>query len=130
MNRLFKVVATSTLIALFSLNGADILLAYSESGLASGEQCSRSCCALGKMGAEFASSCCRLRCQEDVPESSSEPAREQICLKKTVTQSAVLESSSSLLPAAEISRPSLERNFLRPADDHVALHVKLSVFLV
>jgi hypothetical protein len=117
-------------MALFSLNGAGILLAYSESGLAAGEHCSRPCCDLGKMGAEFASSCCQLRCHEDVPENGSEPAREQIHLKKTVTQSAVLESSSSLLPAAEISRPSLERNFLRPADDHVALHVKLSVFLV
>jgi hypothetical protein len=117
-------------MALFSLNGAGILLAYSESSLAAGERCSRPCCDLGKMGAEFASSCCQIRCHEDVPESSSEPAREQIHLKKTVTQSAVLESCSSLLRAAEISQPSLERDFFRPADDHVALHVKLSVFLV
>jgi len=130
MNRLFKAAAILTLMALFSLNGAGILFAYSESGLTTGERCSRSCCDLGKMGAESASPCCQLRCHEDVPERGSEPAREQIHLKKTVTQSAVLESCSSLLRAAEISRPSLERNFLRPADDHVALHVKLSVFLV
>ncbi len=130
MDRFVKAVATLTLIALFSLNGADILLAYSELRLGAGERCNGPCCHLGKMGAEFASSCCRLRCHEDVPESGSEPAREQICLKKTVTQSAVLESFSSLLRAAEISRLDLQRNFLRPADDHVALHVKLSVFLV
>jgi hypothetical protein len=117
-------------MALFSLNGAGILLAYSESGLAAGEHCSRPCCDLGKMGAELASSCCQLRCHEDVPENGSEPAREQIHLKKTVTQSAVLESCSSLSPAAEINRPFLERDFIRPVDDHVALHVKLSVFLV
>ena len=130
MNRLFKTAAILTLLALFSLNGAGILLAYFESGLTTGERCSRSCCDLGKMGADFASSCCRLRCQEDVPESSSEPAREQICLKKTVTQSAVLKSLSSLAPSAEISRPTLEHISLQPAENQVALHVKHSVFLV
>lgn len=130
MDRFVKAVALLTLMALLSLNGAGILLAYSESGLAAGERCGRPCCDLGKMGAEFASSCCQIRCHEDVPGSGSEPAREQIHLKKTVTQSAVLESCSSLSPAAEINRPFLERDFIRSVDDHVALHVKLSVFLV
>ncbi len=130
MDRLVKVVATMTLVALFSLNGADILLAYSESGLAAGERCSRSCCDLGKMGTGFASSCCRLRCHEDVPETGSEPAREQICLKKTVTQSAVLKSLSSLLLTFEISRPAFQDVSLRPVENQVALHVKHSVFLV
>jgi hypothetical protein len=117
-------------MALFSLNGAGILLAYSESDLATGERCSRACCDLGKMGAEFASSCCQLRCHEDVPESSSEPAREQICLKKIVTQSALLKGLSSLVPSAEISRPTLQHLSLQPVENQVALHVKHSVFLV
>lgn len=122
--------ALVTLLALLSLNGVGILFAYSESGLAAGERCSRSCCDLGKRGVQFASSCCQLRCREDVPRNGAEPAREQICLKQTPAQSAALKSFSSLVPAPEISSPTLERLSLGPAENQVPLHVKHSAILV
>ena len=130
MKRIVKGVAIVTLMALFSLNGAGILLAYSEFDLAAGERCSRSCCDLGKMGAEFASSCCRLRCQKDVPESRSEPAREQICLKQIASPIGVLKNLSGLNPNLETSRPSPQHTSPAIGENHVALHVKHSVFLV
>lgn len=130
MYRTVKPAAVVTLFALFSLNGVGVLFAYSESVLPKDERCSRSCCDLGKMGAAFASSCCQLRCQEDVPQSRSEPAREQICLKQIATQSAVLTSFSDLLLSADLTGPTVDSLPLQPAEIRVPLHLKHSVILV
>ena len=125
-----RFIAVTTLGALVGLNGGGILLAYSEAGLAEGESCSRSCCNLGKAGVAYASSCCRLRCHEDTGESNSEPAREQISLKKADTRGVLLRTLSNLLLVTHTGRLSSDQDNHVPDDGHPDLHVKHSVFLV
>ena len=95
-----------------------------------GERCSRSCCNLGKAGAAYASSCCRLRCHDDTGESTSEPAREQISLKKAVTRGVLLSTFSNPLLVTHTGRLSLDQDNNLPDDGQPDLHVKHSVFLV
>jgi len=127
-----KFIALAVLITLFSLNAAGLSVAYHTADFAQGvsERCSRACCDLGSMGVQLASSCCRLRCQDDVPERTSEPAREQIRPKKLITPGVVLKCFISVASTAETSRPTLQHFSLRPVENQVALHVKHSVFLV
>ena len=125
-----RFIAVTTLVALVGLNGGGILLAYSEAGLGEGERCGRSCCNLGKAGAAYASSCCRLRCHDDTGESTSEPAREQISLKKADTRGVLLSTLSNPLLVTHRGRLSLDQDNRVPDDGQPDLHVKHSVFLV
>ena len=125
-----KSIALLTLLALSSLNGGGILLAYSEAGLPVGERCSQSCCNLGKAGAAYASSCCRLRCHEDTSETNSEPAREQISLKKADTRGVLLRTFSNPLLVTHTGRLSLDQDNHVPGDGRVDLYIKNSVLLV
>ena len=122
--------AVAVLLALVGLNGGGILPAYSEAGLAEGKTCSRPCCNLGKAGAVYASSCCRLRCHEDTGESNSEPAREQILLKKADTRGVLVGTLSNPLLITHTCRLSLDQDNHFPDDGQPDLHVKHSVFLV
>ena len=125
-----RFIAVATLVALVGLNGGGILLAYSEAGLPNEARCSQSCCNLGKAGAAYASSCCRLRCHEDTGESNSEPAREQISLKKADTRGVLLRTLSNPLLVTHTGRLSPDQDNYVPDDGHPDLHVKHSVFLV
>ncbi len=125
-----RFIAVATLVALVGLNGGGILLAYSEAGLPNEARCSQSCCNLGKAGAAYASSCCRLRCHEDTGESNSEPAREQISLKKADTRGVLLRTLSNPLLVTHTGRLSPDHDNYVPDDGHPDLHVKHSVFLV
>ena len=130
MFSLKRFIAVTTLVALVGLNGGGILLAYSEAGLPNEARCSRSCCNLGKAGAAYASSCCRLRCHEDTSETNSEPAREQISLKKADTRGVLLRTLSNPLLVTHTGRLSPDQDNHVPDDGHPDLHVKHSVFLV
>ena len=130
VSRFSRLLAFATLVALVGLNGEGFLLAYSEADLVEGERCSQSCCNLGKAGAAYASSCCRLRCHEDTGETNSEPAREQISLKKAGTQATLLQKLSTPLVITGISRTSLQWDFQSRDDGQVDLHIKNSVLLV
>ncbi len=125
-----RFIAVTTLVALVGLNGGGILLAYSEAGLPSEVRCSSSCCNLGKAGAAFASSCCRLCCHEDTSETNSEPAREQIPLKKADTRGVLLRALSNPLLVTHTGRLSPDQDNQVPDNGHPDLHVKHSVFLV
>ena len=125
-----RFIAVATLVALVGLNGGGILLAYSEAGLPNEARCSQPCCNLGKAGAAYASSCCRLRCHEDTSESNSEPAREPISLKKADTRGVLLRTLSNPLLVTHTGRLSPDQDNHVPDDGHPDLHVKHSVFLV
>ena len=125
-----RLIAIATLISVALLNGGGVLLAYSEAGLAEGERCSRSCCNLGKIGAAYASSCCRLRCHDDTRESNSEPAREQILLKKADTRGVLLRTLSNPLLITHTFRLSPDQDNHFPDDGRPDLHVIHSVFLI
>ena len=130
MFSLKRLIAIPLLISLVALSGGGVVLAYSEAGLAEGERCSRSCCNLGKAGTAYASSCCRLRCHEDTRESNSEPAREQISLKKADTRGVLPRTLSNPLLITHTGRLSPDQDNHVPDDGQPDLHVKHSVFLV
>jgi hypothetical protein len=113
------------------VNGAGLLLAFTEANLAGDQNCKRSCCHLSKAGPGYASSCCALRCGEDVSETGSEPARE----RSTFGQPDLLNAATTLVvvPPSLFSNAnrSLVRSGDRPLlDGQPDLNIQHSVLLV
>ena len=131
MSRFAKATSVLVLLALLSVNGAGLLLAYSEASLAQGESCTRPCCHLSKSGPGYASSCCALRCGDDVSETGSEPARERSTFGQPQLLSAAM--SFAVVPAAphSSSKASRSKRGDRPLlDGQPDLNIKHSILLV